>query len=113
MIEGQALILIFAVVGALFVALGIPLVYDKVPPNAFYGFRTRKTLSDENIWYAVNRVTGRDMTYIGVVITVLSLVLFALTFWIDAMISIAVLVVVLLLSVGWMAYRGFSMLRKL
>jgi uncharacterized membrane protein len=39
---------------ALFIALAIPLVLRKVPPNAAYGFRTRTTLRDEKAWYETN-----------------------------------------------------------
>ncbi|OGL47608.1 MAG: hypothetical protein A2161_15480 [Candidatus Schekmanbacteria bacterium RBG_13_48_7] len=42
----------------LFIALAIPLILQKVPPNCIYGFRTRKTLSDETIWYKANKFLG-------------------------------------------------------
>ena len=40
--------------GLLFIGLSIPLLLNKVPPNLWYGFRTRLTLSDPQIWYPVN-----------------------------------------------------------
>ena len=45
----------------LFLALSIPLLYERIKPNQLYGFRTRKTLSDENIWYKANKYMARDM----------------------------------------------------
>lgn len=39
---------------ALFVALSIPLLLRKVPPNVVYGYRTRATLGDEELWYEAN-----------------------------------------------------------
>jgi hypothetical protein len=36
------------------IAISIPLFLGKIPPNKFYGFRTRKTLSNDQIWYAAN-----------------------------------------------------------
>lgn len=36
----------------------VPLIFELVPPNPFYGFRIPKTLSDPAIWYAANRVGG-------------------------------------------------------
>lgn len=45
----------------LMAALAIPMALGKVPPNAFYGFRTPKTLSSPTIWYPANRVGGRYM----------------------------------------------------
>lgn len=41
-----------------FIALAVPLVLQKVPPNCVYGFRTRKTLSSETTWYKANRFLG-------------------------------------------------------
>lgn len=40
------------------IVTALPLVFRIVPPNWFYGFRTRKTLSDSNIWYEANYVGG-------------------------------------------------------
>ena len=50
--------LAFCGVGLLFVVLSIPLIQERVPPNSIYGFRTAKSLSDPNIWYAINRISG-------------------------------------------------------
>jgi uncharacterized membrane protein len=56
---GQAIILVVYLLGAcLLVGLAIPLAMRWVPPNRVYGFRTRATLEDPNVWYPVNRVTG-------------------------------------------------------
>jgi hypothetical protein len=33
-------------------------VLRKIPPNLFYGVRTRKTLSDPRIWYEANYQGG-------------------------------------------------------
>jgi uncharacterized membrane protein len=43
---------------ALIFLLGIPLVFKLVPPNRIYGFRTRTTLSQPDLWYRVNVFTG-------------------------------------------------------
>ncbi|MGA2960724.1 MAG: SdpI family protein [Candidatus Korobacteraceae bacterium] len=43
------------------IALSIPMVFGKIPPNRFYGFRTRKTLSNPDIWYRANRHAGIDL----------------------------------------------------
>lgn len=60
--------LLFAAVGLLYIALGIPLFRGQVKPNAWYECRTTKTMSNEKIWYAVNRVTGRDMIAAGIAV---------------------------------------------
>jgi uncharacterized membrane protein len=63
------------IAGVVIVALSIPLILEKVGPNRLYGFRTRKTLSSPRIWYAANRVAGRDLLIAGVVVVVSDLIL--------------------------------------
>ena len=65
--------LLFSGVGVLFIALSIPLILERVPPNSTYGFRTGKTLSDPKIWYAANRIAGYDLLIAGLVIALGSL----------------------------------------
>jgi len=38
--------------------LSIPLILNIIPPQKWIGIRTSKTLSDEEIWYRVNRFAG-------------------------------------------------------
>jgi SdpI/YhfL family protein len=56
-------------VGLLFIALSVPLIQGRVPPNAFYGFRTAKSLSDFKIWYEINRLSGIDLLIAGALIS--------------------------------------------
>ena len=64
--------LAFCGVGLLFIALSIPLIQGRVPPNAFYGFRTAKSVSDSKIWYEINRWSGIDLLIAGALITLRS-----------------------------------------
>jgi len=48
----------FAIPAAIFFLLAIPLVLGLIPRNRFYGVRIPKTLSDDSVWYPVNRVAG-------------------------------------------------------
>jgi hypothetical protein len=59
-----------------FIAIGIPLALERVPPNHWYGFRTAKTFSNQTIWYAANRVAGIDLIIAGVVIALGMLAMF-------------------------------------
>jgi hypothetical protein len=43
------------------IAISIPLVLRKVPPNLFYGFRTKRTLSDTSLWYEANYRGGMNL----------------------------------------------------
>jgi len=36
----------------------IPLILRIVPPNRFYGFRTRQTLASRTLWFRANRFAG-------------------------------------------------------
>jgi hypothetical protein len=68
----------YFVLGLLFVASGVPLLRRRVPRNRWYGFRTRKTLSTDETWYAANAVAGRDMIAAGSVVAACGLVSMAL-----------------------------------
>jgi SdpI/YfhL protein family len=48
----------FAVPALLLAIVALPLVAGMIPRNRLYGFRTKKTLSDDVIWYRVNRFAG-------------------------------------------------------
>jgi uncharacterized membrane protein len=48
----------FAIPALLLLIVALPLVVGAIPRNRVYGFRTRKTLSDDAIWYPVNRAAG-------------------------------------------------------
>jgi uncharacterized membrane protein len=41
------------------ILVAIPLALRKVRPNVVYGYRTRATLSDEDVWYDANAYFGR------------------------------------------------------
>ena len=99
--------ILFALVGLLFIGLSIPLILGRVPPNSFYGCRTRKTLSDPKIWYEANRISGKDFLISGVLIFVASLV--ALVFGRGANPNnvVITLVSVLVLSVAGAAWHCF------
>jgi uncharacterized membrane protein len=45
-------------VPVLFVLLAIPLILGIVPRNYFYGFRSRRTLESDAVWYPANRMSG-------------------------------------------------------
>jgi hypothetical protein len=60
------LALIAYIIPGLAVVFGIPMALGLVPPNRFYGYRTRKTLSSVEIWYRANRVSGWCMAIAGI-----------------------------------------------
>ncbi len=53
----KGLIIVAAVV-VISIALAVPLILRKVPPNIAYGYRTRATLRDPKLWYDANAHFG-------------------------------------------------------
>ena len=43
---------------AIVAVASVPLILGVVPPNSFYGFRTRKTLASPELWFRANRFAG-------------------------------------------------------
>ena len=62
----EKLVLIAYVLPGLAVVFGIPMALGLVPPNRFYGLRTRRTLSSADVWYRANRVCGRCLAIAGI-----------------------------------------------
>ena len=48
----------FIVPCAIIAVASLPLLLKVVPPNRFYGFRTRRTLADRELWFRANRFAG-------------------------------------------------------
>lgn len=61
------LLILYVMSGTLLVALAVPLLMGKVPPNPIYGFRLRATLNDPEVWYAVNAYSARWLIAGGLV----------------------------------------------
>lgn len=71
------LLLVFYVgAGLLLIALAVPLIRRKVPPNAWYGFRVPQTWSDPEIWYAANAHAGKYLLAVGVITVLAAIVLY-------------------------------------
>jgi uncharacterized membrane protein len=113
MSESVGLPLVFVAVGLVFAALGVPLLRGRVRPNFWYGCRTHKTLSDERIWYAVNRVTGRDLIIGGACIFAAALAALAAGRAMNPSARAIVLLSVLVLSVIWMAVDSRRVSRRM
>jgi uncharacterized membrane protein len=47
--------------GILIIAVSIPLVFNKIPPNHIYGFRLKKAFESEQNWYAINQYGAKVM----------------------------------------------------
>jgi len=61
--------------GVLCALLGLPMMFGKVKPNRWYGFRTKKTLNDEKIWYAANGYAGKWLIACGIIMAAAGIIL--------------------------------------
>jgi uncharacterized membrane protein len=69
------LILTNAAVGILLALVSLPMIDNKVKPNRIYGFRTRRTLSSPEIWYAANHYAGIQLFIAGICTALLAVLL--------------------------------------
>ena len=113
MTEVGAYSILFAVVGLVLTGISAPLIMRKVPPNSFYGCRTRKTLSDPKIWYEANHISGIDLCIAGLTVFVSSLAMLALGQKVDTNYAVTILVIVLLLSVGGAVWHGLIVIKRM
>ena len=65
--------IIYVLIGLLFVGLSIPLILGKVKPNRWYGFRTRQTVENPDIWYPANTYAGWWLLVMGFIIVVVAM----------------------------------------
>jgi len=73
----KIIVLIFlAPIGLLFIGISIPLLYEKIGPNSCYGFRTRKTLSNKEIWYKANKYMAKGFIILGTLQVIYNIWLF-------------------------------------
>lgn len=64
------LVALFVGTGTLLTILAIPLVQRRIKPNMWYGFRTKSTLSNSDLWYDANAYSGRLLLLYGIAIVV-------------------------------------------
>ncbi|MEW6103794.1 MAG: SdpI family protein [bacterium] len=108
-----SLIISFLFVGLLEIGLSIPLILEKVPPNYLYGFRTKKTLSNKEIWYKANKYTGKDLLVIGLILLVGALILLIFRAKLSVLVIDYVGLVLILIPLLIVLVRGFRYLSKL
>ena len=105
--------LLFAGVGLLFIALSVPLIKGRVPPNSSYGFRTAKSLSDSEIWYEINRIHGCDLLIAGVLVVFGSVAMLFLGQRLQPMQVIMSLLFLMIFTLSGAALHSYIALRKM
>ncbi len=72
----MTLLILHAASGVLLMALSLPLMCGKVPPNGLYGFRVKATLENPQIWYAANKFAAKRLLVAGAVLVTAALILY-------------------------------------
>ncbi len=70
------LLLLFTGAGLLLVGLSIPLIQRRIKSNYWYGFRTKRTLNNSEVWYEVNAYAGKRLLISGLITTSAAIVLY-------------------------------------
>lgn len=71
-----ALMLMYTISGIFLSLISIPLIYGKIGPNPWYGFRVPKTLSNPNVWYPANTYAAKRLFIVGIVDVFASIILY-------------------------------------
>lgn len=105
----------FLVAGILFVVMSIPLIKRKIKINHWYGIRLPQTMTDENIWYEVNEIMGKYLLIFGIIVVILSLVLFLMPMVseLTAVIIISIFLLIGSIRIAMLAMKLSSNLSKI
>ena len=82
--------------------LSFAFYYLKRPPkkiNHFYGYRTRRSMANQEIWDFANRQSAKDFWYVAVATMITGIVLFPFDIFLKVFIQILVLLVGIGISV--------------
>ena len=91
-----ALLLGFA---ALFVLLSLPLLFEKIPPNWFYGFRIPRAFESEDNWYRINKYFARRMLQASIFLCVFGVACMFVAQPLNGLVAVGLLMICLLLAV--------------
>lgn len=106
------MLIIFLLMGAVFVGLGWPLYKGKVKPNSFYGLRVGETMEDDRVWYPANAYCGRDFIVLGAVTSLLAVIMTLIPGVSEDTIGV-ILCIVVTLGALWVCGRGMAEARRI
>ena len=108
----DSIILIYLVVGILFIAISIPLIKRKVKINNWYGVRLPQTMKNEKIWYAVNEKSGKHLFAFGTAIILFSILFYIGNFF-SSTVSFVIMTVLILIDTIIIVIKASSISNKL
>jgi uncharacterized membrane protein len=106
------LLVLYLIVGTLFIGLSIPLIRGRIAPNSWYGFRVKRTLENPAVWYPVNRFAASHLFGLGIAMMTVAIVLYALPQISFVRYALACLVVTLI-GLGVLVLRSFQRLHRI
>jgi hypothetical protein len=62
------LVIFYTAAGLLLAAISIPLIWRRIKPNAWYGFRVEKAYRSDAVWYEINAYAGKRLLVAGLLI---------------------------------------------
>lgn len=62
----RTLILTNFITGLILALVSLPMMANKIKPNRLYGFRTRRTLENPEVWYKANEFAGKQLFVAGI-----------------------------------------------
>ena len=65
----------YFVTGIVFILVSIPLLFNRIGPNWFYGVRISKAYESEEMWYKVNRLGAKVFIGYGATLLVVGAIL--------------------------------------
>jgi uncharacterized membrane protein len=100
-------------IGLLIIVISIPLLFDKIRPNPWYGFRTPKTMSKPEIWYKANKYMAKNMLVAGIIIMAAFIILPVLRPDFDPDIDVSIILFIFITPILIVIIRSLLYLRKL
>ncbi|MEN8193816.1 MAG: SdpI family protein [Bacteroidota bacterium] len=104
-------LLIYFLVGLLFIFISLPLIKRKIKINHWYGIRLPQTMKDERIWYEVNARSGKHLLILGIIICLLS-ILFYLGDFFTLIVTTVLFTIIVLVGVIIIAIMAFAITSK-
>ena len=94
----------------LMIAVSVPLLLRRVPPNPLYGLRVPSTYADAWVWYEANAKTGRDFIVFAAILIALAV---GLARRLEPAVYVGICTVVLLAGVLLVAIVGWRRANRL
>lgn len=108
----ETIFIIYLFVGILFMAISIPLIMRKVKINNWYGVRLPQTMKNKEIWYEVNKQSGKHLFAFGIVISLLSILFYLVEFF-SSVVAFIIMTVLILIGTVLLVIKASSISTKL